>query len=82
MKKSQFLAFDLGAESGRATLGKLEEGKIALTEIHRFPTGMMNVHDHYQWNIYRMYEEMLTAIKKCKLEYRLSPNLLLLTHGE
>jgi rhamnulokinase len=76
MKKSQFLAFDLGAESGRAILGKFEEDKITLEEIHRFTTGMMNVHDHYQWNIYRMYEEMLTAIKKCKLEYQVEPESL------
>jgi rhamnulokinase len=67
MKVTQVLAFDLGAESGRAILGKLEDGRIGLTEIHRFTTGMMPVHSHNQWNIYRMYEEMLTVINKCKL---------------
>jgi rhamnulokinase len=73
MKKSQFLAFDLGAESGRAILGRLEEGKINLTEIHRFPTGMMRIHDNYQWNIYRMYEEMLNSIIKCQSFHNLEP---------
>jgi rhamnulokinase len=73
MKKSQFLAFDLGAESGRAILGKLEEGRIILKEIHRFPTGMINIEDHNYWNIYRMYEEILTAISKCKLEFNVKP---------
>lgn len=76
MKVKQFLAFDLGAESGRAILGNLEDGRIELTEIHRFTTGMMPVHSHYQWNIYRMYEEMLIAIKKCKLEYHTEPESL------
>jgi rhamnulokinase len=73
MTNSQFLAFDLGAESGRAILGKLEGGKLTVEEIHRFQTGMMHVHEHYQWNIYRMYEEMLIAIKKCHSHYQVVP---------
>ncbi len=31
-----YLAFDLGAESGRAFLGSLREGKLDIREIHRF----------------------------------------------
>lgn len=31
------LAFDLGASSGRAVLGTLENGKISMEEVHRFP---------------------------------------------
>jgi len=34
----RFLAFDLGAESGRAVLGLLDRGKLETSEIHRFPT--------------------------------------------
>ena len=33
----RFLAIDLGAESGRAMLGTLANGKLALEELHRFP---------------------------------------------
>ena len=32
-----YLALDLGAESGRAILGTVAEGKLALEELHRFP---------------------------------------------
>ena len=63
MENSEFLAFDLGAESGRAISGKLDKGKISLEEIHRFPTQMMHVHEHLKWNIYRMYEDMLLGLK-------------------
>ena len=38
-----FLAFDLGASSGRAILGILENGKLDLQEIHRFPNGHKTV---------------------------------------
>ena len=34
---SHYLAFDLGAESGRAMLGTLSGGTLELEELHRFP---------------------------------------------
>ncbi|MGB9746686.1 MAG: rhamnulokinase [Bacteroidales bacterium] len=61
---SDFLAFDLGAESGRAILGTLDDNRISLRELTRFPTGMLFVNGHYRWNIYRFYEEMLAAMSK------------------
>lgn len=65
---SDFLAFDLGAESGRAILGTLEDNKISLRELTRFPTGMLFVNGHYRWNIYRFYEEMLVAMSKASAQ--------------
>ena len=37
--KKNYLAFDLGASSGRAILGTIEDGKITLKELHRFANG-------------------------------------------
>ena len=37
MKTLNFLAVDLGAESGRTILGKVDGGKLELSEAHRFP---------------------------------------------
>ena len=34
---SHFLAFDLGAESGRAILGTLRSGMLDISEVYRFP---------------------------------------------
>ena len=34
--RAQFLAFDLGAESGRAMLGRLVGDRLDLTEVARF----------------------------------------------
>ncbi len=66
MSKQQFLAFDFGAESGRAILGTLlDREKLELKEIHRFPTGQLRIGKHYYWNIFRLYEEMIIALKKC-----------------
>jgi rhamnulokinase len=65
MKSRYFLAFDFGAESGRAVLGTLENQRIILDEIHRFQTGMVKIENHFFWNIYRFYEEILKAIHYC-----------------
>jgi len=64
MAKQQFLAFDLGAESGRAMLGRLDNGRLELAERHRFanPTGKM--HGHLHWNLLAQWEELKTGLRK------------------
>ena len=39
-ERYQFLAFDMGAESGRAVLGTYSEGRIALEVLHRLATSL------------------------------------------
>ena len=59
----KYLAFDLGAESGRAILGQLDDnGNLQIKQLHRFPTGMINVRGRLHWDILGMYREMLTGI--------------------
>ena len=53
-----FLAFDLGAESGRAVLGRLTDDRIELKEIHRFPNGPVQVGDSLHWDVLRLWGEM------------------------
>lgn len=61
---SHYLAFDLGAESGRAVLGTLENNRLTLSEHHRFlqPTGRLNGHLH--WNLMSQWEELKTGLRK------------------
>src|SRR6195952_4517536 len=63
MAGKTFLAFDLGAESGRAVLGVLGHGKLTLDEKHRFPnpTGRMN--GHLYWNLLAQWEELKTGLR-------------------
>ncbi|WP_346861151.1 rhamnulokinase [uncultured Draconibacterium sp.] len=74
MSKNHFLAFDLGASSGRAILGTLEDGKLALTEIHRFKNQMSRIHGSYYWNIYSLFDELKTGLKKCVTEFKIQPD--------
>ena len=64
MAAHNFLAFDLGAESGRAVLGTLDSGRLELEEKHRFPnpTGRMN--GRLQWNLLGQWEELKTGLRK------------------
>jgi rhamnulokinase len=56
-----FLAFDLGAESGRAILGRLRSGVIDLQEVHRFSTDAVRRSGSLQWDILRIWQEMRRA---------------------
>jgi rhamnulokinase len=62
----RFLAFDLGAESGRAVLGTLgDDGRLQTEEIHRFPNRPVRLGGHVHWNVAGLYAEMLDAMALC-----------------
>lgn len=67
-KTYRFLAFDLGAESGRAVLGTLADRKIALDVIHRFPTEGLVMLGTRQWDLARIYQEMVQGLAVCARE--------------
>ncbi|MDQ1912737.1 rhamnulokinase family protein [Paenibacillus sp. GD4] len=56
------VAFDLGASSGRAMLGRLTDGKIEITELHRFTNDPVQVGDRLHWDILRLYHEIKQAL--------------------
>jgi len=60
-----FLAIDIGASSGRHMLGHLEDGKLVVEEIHRFPNGMIEIGGRLCWDHDALYREILTGMKKC-----------------
>jgi rhamnulokinase len=60
----KLLAFDLGAESGRAVLGLFDGDRLSLEVIHRFPNAPVRLLDHLHWDVLRLYEEMLNGLRK------------------
>ena len=68
---AQFLAFDLGAESGRAMLGTLKSGVLSVRELHRFPNEPVRQNGSLQWDILHLWREMQRALElngKTRLE--------------
>ena len=61
-----YLAIDIGASSGRHILGHLENGKMILEEIHRFPNGNIEKDGELIWDIDGLFREILVGMKKCK----------------
>jgi sugar (pentulose or hexulose) kinase len=61
---TNFLAFDLGAESGRAVVGTLSNGRLQLAEKHRFPNPTGRIHGHLHWNLLAQWEELKTGLRK------------------
>ena len=61
-----YLAFDLGAESGRAVLGRAYGGIITTEEVHRFPNEPVEYGGSLHWDAPRLWLEIRKAL--CKIE--------------
>jgi|SRR5580704_8003806 rhamnulokinase len=61
--ESTFLAFDLGAESGRAILGRLESGRLSIEEISRFRNEPVTYDSGLHWDVPRLWLKMKAALR-------------------
>lgn len=68
MRNKSFLAFDLGATSGRSILGTLENGRLQMKELTRFPNQMIQIGGHFHWNIYGLFESLKAGLTATKNE--------------
>ncbi len=59
-----YLAFDLGASSGRAIIGKIVNGEMSLNEVHRFDNGPTEFDGCQHWDFDRLSGEILTGVEK------------------
>ena len=57
-----YLAIDLGAESGRTIVGSLVDGKLTLSETHRFVNGPVRINDGVHWDVLRLWSDIKTGI--------------------
>jgi rhamnulokinase len=68
-----YLAFDLGAESGRLMLGWLDSGRLELVEVHRFSNRMVNVGGSLHWDVHEVFREMKLGLRICSEKHTRTP---------
>jgi rhamnulokinase len=59
-----YLALDLGAESGRGLLGRFDGQRLELEELHRFANEPVRMLDTLHWDLPRLYAECKLALGK------------------
>lgn len=62
------LAFDLGAESGRAVLGGVRSGTITIEEVHRFSNEPVEYGGSVHWDVPRLWFEIRKAFSMVEEE--------------
>lgn len=57
-----YLAVDLGAESGRTILGSLDGDRLTLNETYRFSNEPVRINDGIHWDVLRLWGEIKAGI--------------------
>jgi len=81
ISEKKYLAFDFGASSGRAIVGKYDGAKLELEEIHRFDNRPVFVSGTLYWDVLRLFLELKSGIAKATIKYRDISSLGLDTWG-
>lgn len=61
-QRTPYLAFDFGAESGRAVLAHLQSGILTTQEVHRFPNVPVEFDGSLRWDVSRLWSEIRKAL--------------------
>ena len=59
------LAIDMGASSGRHVLGWIQDGKVMMEEIYRFPNGIQEKDGRFCWDVDALFGHIVEGMKKC-----------------
>jgi rhamnulokinase len=61
---ASYAAIDLGAASGRVVVGHVDERRVALDEVHRFPNCAVTTPDGVQWDILGLWRGVLEGLAR------------------
>jgi rhamnulokinase len=66
---NRLLAFDLGAESGRAVLGQFDGRQLRLEILTRFANEPVRTPDGLHWDVLRLHHDILASLRKCAADH-------------
>ncbi|MBR5615930.1 MAG: rhamnulokinase, partial [Clostridia bacterium] len=61
-----YLAVDIGASSGRHMLGWMENDKLHLEEVYRFPNGATEQNGALCWDGEALYSHLIAGLRACR----------------
>ena len=59
-----YLAFDLGASSSRAIMGRLSGERLEMEELHRFSTPIIEEKEQLYWDLETLWLELQTGLQR------------------
>jgi rhamnulokinase len=62
MDAQNYLAIDLGAESGRSIVGSISDERLVIEETHRFPNCSVLLPSGLHWDILRLWSDIKVGI--------------------
>lgn len=62
----KYVAFDLGASSGKLFEGVLRKGRLELTPVHSFANGIVRLGDGLYWDFMGIWREMCAGLRKAE----------------
>jgi rhamnulokinase len=63
-RQKPYLAFDFGAQSGRAVLAHLQSGILTTEEVHRFANEPVEYGESLHWDMTRLWFEVRQALSR------------------
>jgi len=65
LERKVYLGFDLGASSGRAVIGILENGRLAIEEVKRFANAYLELDGTLYWNFLELWSNVVDSMRCC-----------------
>ena len=64
-------AVDLGAQSGRVAIGRFDGERLSVSELHRFSNVPVRTRGTLQWDVLRLYTDVLAGLRRAADEARI-----------
>jgi len=80
-QKTNYIAVDLGAESGRVMLATLENERFSIRQMHRFTNGPVKEGNSLRWDVDTLIREIIVGVKAAAAEAQTVAGLGLDTWG-
>ena len=65
-ERTYYLAVDIGASSGRHMLGWMQDGKLRLEEVYRFPNGATEQNGTLVWDGEGLCRHLIAGLSVCR----------------